>query len=344
MTDALATPRRTLNRRVRALARTLALSLALAGGGVAAQTPGASGPAPAAAADAQACPPNPQPPAQADLQQLAAQAKDRGVLWRLQRDGRTSHLYGTLHLGRPQWLMFGPRIRAALQASRVLALELDLTDAATVRILVEGPSEGLPRMDLSPALQQRLAAQMARACLPPGALDAFHPVMRALTLSSLDARWEGLHGVFGSEMLLTAVARAAGLRLRELETASAQVRALIPDSAAARDHLVQQALDDLENNRLRPVVRRLADAWESGRLDDIEHYATWCQCADTEADRAVLRRLIDARNPGLAAGIDALHREGEPVFAAVGTLHMVGPQGLVALLRARGYTVERVAF
>lgn len=307
-----------------------------------AQAPAAAA-APAAPATA-ACPPDPQPPSQAELQQQAARPKDRGVLWRLQRDGRTSHLYGTLHVGRLQWLTPGPRTRAALQASRVLALELDLTDPATVRILVEGPSEGLPRMDMSPALQQRLAAQMARACLPPGALDVFHPVMRALTLTSLDARWEGLHGVFGSEMLLTGIARASGLRLRELETASAQIRALIPDDAAARDHLVQQALDDLERNRLRPVVRRLAEAWEAGRLDELAQYAQWCQCADTEADRALLRRLIDARNPGLAAGIDALHREGEPVFAAVGTLHMVGPQGLVALLRGRGFTVERVDF
>lgn len=305
----------------------------------------AQAPAPVPATQAAlSCPPNPQPPSQAELQQQAAQPRDRGLLWRLQRDGRTSYLYGTLHVGRVQWLTPGPRTLAALKASRVLALELDLTDEATVRILVEGPSEGLPRMDVSPALQQRLAAQMARACLPPGALDAFHPVMRALTLTSLEARWEGLHGVFGSEMLFTGLARAAGLRLRELETASAQIRALIPADAAAREHLVNQALADLEHNRLRPVVRRLAQAWEAGRLDDIQDYASWCQCADTEADRALLRRLIDARNPGLAAGIDALHREGDPVFAAVGALHMVGPQGLVALLRARGYAVERVDF
>jgi uncharacterized protein len=46
----------------------------------------------------------------------------------------------------------------------------------------------------------------------------------------------------------------------------------------------------------------------------------------------------------LADSIAALHRGGERVFAAVGALHMFGPQGLPALLAARGFEVERVAF
>jgi uncharacterized protein YbaP (TraB family) len=51
-----------------------------------------------------------------------------------------------------------------------------------------------------------------------------------------------------------------------------------------------------------------------------------------------------SENPGLARNIDALHAEGKRVFAAVGSLHMVGPLGLPALLRERGYKVERVDF
>ena len=57
-----------------------------------------------------------------------------------------------------------------------------------------------------------------------------------------------------------------------------------------------------------------------------------------------MRRLNDERNPPLADGIEALHRQGRRIFAAVGALHMTGPQSLPRLLAARGFKVERVPF
>lgn len=53
---------------------------------------------------------------------------DRGLLWRLTRDGRSSYLFGTLHVGKPAWREFGPRTAAGWRASDLLALEIDATD------------------------------------------------------------------------------------------------------------------------------------------------------------------------------------------------------------------------
>jgi uncharacterized protein YbaP (TraB family) len=62
----------------------------------------------------------------------------------------------------------------------------------------------------------------------------------------------------------------------------------------------------------------------------------------SEAERAQLRRLNDARNPFLAERIDALITQGHRLFAAVGALHMTGPQALPRLLEQRGYRLERL--
>jgi uncharacterized protein YbaP (TraB family) len=88
----------------------------------------------------------------------------------------------------------------------------------------------------------------------------------------------------------------------------------------------------------------MASAWTDGNLAELEAYERWCGCLGTAAERASMKRLLDDRNPRLATAIDALHTGGRSVFAAVGSLHMIGPRGLPALLRERGYVVEPVRF
>ena len=88
------------------------------------------------------------------------------------------------------------------------------------------------------------------------------------------------------------------------------------------------------------ALHRLALAWERADLAALASYEDWCECARDEAERAFSKRLNDDRNPGLADAIARLHNGGQSVFAAVGALHMTGPQALPALLRARGFKLQ----
>src|SRR2546425_128550 len=92
------------------------------------------------------------------------------------------------------------------------------------------------------------------------------------------------------------------------------------------------------------MVQRIAAVWADSRFDELQRYQQWCDCARTADERRALRRLLDERNPLLAERIAALHESGHTVFAAVGSLHMIGNSGLPALFEQRGYRVERVAF
>lgn len=271
---------------------------------------------------------------------VPAEGADRGLLWRVQRGGHTSYLFGTMHVGRAGWRQWGPRSAAALAASDTVALELDLSDPGVVATLVQ--TQPLP--PLPAPLQERLAAALARLCLPATALDSLHPMMQATTLTLMEARWLGLDPALAVDLLLAEHARARGLKLVSLETAREQQALLTPASPAETERGVDQALAQIENGTVRRVLARMAANWEQGELTELERYAQWCECANTAEERRFLQRLNDARNPALAEGIAALHRRGRRVFAAVGVLHMIGPKALPALLRAKGFKVERVVF
>lgn len=288
---------------------------------------------------AETCPPEIAPPDAEQAAALAAAAPDRGLLWRITRDGHSSYLYGSIHIGRPEWAYPGPALRAALAAADTLALELDLSDAATRHTLAQPPR---PALHLGPALQARLDAQIRAACLPPGALGRQHALMQAGLLSLLAARWDGLDAAYGQEIMLLAWAQAKGRPVAALERAQDQLAALIPADAGEARRELQQALDELEAGAGRATLRRLAEAWARGDLATLADYERWCDCVHGDADRRMLRRLNDGRNPQLAQGIAKLHGEGRRVLAAVGALHMSGPQALPLLLGKMGFQVERL--
>lgn len=294
-----------------------------------------------ARAETPACPPTPEAPSAAALEAAGARASDRGLLWRLSKNGRSlGYLYGSIHVGKLDWIVPGPKLAQALHESETWALELDPADPAIQRAM----AEGLAKRALAPdaALRQRLAKQASLQCLPEGALAALHPLMQAFTLTVLAARWDGLETGFAQEQVLSATAQALKKPVISLENAELQLAALLPDSPAEALAQSRDLLDQLEQGKVRPVLRRLGDAWERGDLAALENYEQWCDCVQSEAERAQLRRLNDARNPYLAERIDGLIAGGHKLFAAVGALHMTGPQALPRLLEQKGYRLERL--
>lgn len=289
------------------------------------------------AAPPAACPPVAQTPSAEQIRVAQRDAPDRGFLWRISKQGHSSYLFGTLHVGKPLWVLPGPRLRDAIAGTDTLALEIDLTDPELAR----GPLPGsTAELALPAATRARLARQIAAACLPAGALHHLHPLMQAVTLTVLAARWDGLDAAFAQEIALALRARALARPIVALESAQSQLALLLPSDSDEARHRLDQTLEQLEDDRARPLLRRLADAWAEHRLAELEAYATWCECADTVEDRAFLRRLNDDRNAPMAERIDALHRAGKRVLVAVGALHMTGKQGLPRLMAARGYTVQ----
>jgi uncharacterized protein len=287
------------------------------------------------------CPPPPPAPSAAQWQAAQREARDVGLLWRLSKDGRDSWLFGTIHVGKLAWSAPGPTLRQALARSSVMALEIDPTDPQLADQLQQALRDA-PAAD--PKLRARLQALAAAACLDADALQGQHPMLQLMMLTLLQARRDDLDAAFAQELMLAAAARAAGLRIVALESAQQQIAALLPPDPLQMQRLLDQSLAQLEHGRASAVLRRLAEAWAAGDLEALERYAEWCECADSDEQRAWLRRLNDDRNAHLAAGIDALHASGQQVFAAVGALHMTGPQALPALLQQLGYKVQRVGF
>lgn len=289
----------------------------------------------AAALQARAdCPPQPRQPTAEQARLWADKAQDRGLLWRITRDGHSSYLFGSLHVGRSDWAYPGPALRAAWAETDVLAVELDPADVGPA--LAAASSAGAP---LPASLNAQLQAQARSACLPPGALASLPAMLQVSTLMLLEARRDGLDASFGQDLMLIQWARREQRPVQSLESVQEQLDALEPAEGEAQA-LIESGLQELRQGRVRAPMRRLVATWARGDLAGLANYSSWCGCADTPTERAWLRRVNDDRNQHLAERIDGLHRAGQRLLVAVGALHMSGPDALPRLMAARGFEVQ----
>lgn len=290
-----------------------------------------------------ACPPAAGRPTPEMMQAAKLNARDRGFLWRISKDGRMSFLYGTMHVGKFDWTFPGPRVMQAIRATDTLALELDMLDAGIQSRLVM--SMASMRSEVLPGpLAHRLQQLAVAMCVPYGAIAMLSPELQVTTLTLMAGREEGLDASYATDAVLAGIGHGAKKNMVSLETPESQLDLLQMQGRQETILFVQDSLDELESGRSRALLSRISNVWANADYAAMERFNEWCECLNTAIERKMMKRLLDDRNPDLAEHIDALHKSGKQVFAAVGSLHMFGPLGLPALMAKRGYRVERIEF
>jgi hypothetical protein len=171
---------------------------------------------------AEACPPRPP---ELKPQELAANARDHGFLWRISKDGRSSYLYGTIHVGQPEWLFPGPAVSGAIRDSNTIALELDLLDESLMADLQQDLAEAVIPV-LPDTLKKRLEQHFQKVCLSYDVVKQIAPELQIAMLQMELGRWSGMHPEFAIDPFLSGIGRGANITVVSLETPQQQLVAL----------------------------------------------------------------------------------------------------------------------
>lgn len=280
-------------------------------------------------------------PSPEQIESARRNTQDRGFLWRLTKDGRDSYLYGTLHIGRVEWLFPGPQMMQAWHNSELLAMELDLNDIAPIENEFNRQNS-TSLTYYSADLLQKLARELVdKGCIPENKIASIPLAMQTLIALISQGYTAGLYPVYGQEIILRRLALRFQRPVIGLETIDLQVSTMTNTSPTS-DQTLNILLEQIENGTIAKVLLRLSQAWEKSDLNDIANYPEWCNCLNTPKDYEDYKKLNDIRNPNMAEKITQLHNSGKKVFAAIGALHMTGPASLPVLLTERGFAVQRI--
>ena len=255
------------------------------------------------------------------------------ALWQVSGPaGQTGWLFGTIHAlpNGAEWRT--PVLKTTLERAGPLVVEVgDLADAMAVQAAFarRAYAPGLPPLlaRVPPGDRPALAAALDGAGLDSEELAPLEDWAAALTLANALRRGDVANGV---DRALIAGAR----RVIALESVDQQLALFDTLPPAAQAALLRDAAREADAPEDETRIR----AWLTGDIAALEQDAA----AGLLADPILRERLQAGRNRAWLPTITRLLDDGARPFVAVGAAHMVGGDGLPALLRASGYTVTRI--
>lgn len=267
------------------------------------------------------------------------------LLWKVSDGDSSLYLLGSFHLLAKSDYPLSPDVDRAFDDADALVFEVapeDLDDPSVtptmLRLATSDPSSSLARVlpaDLREPLERRLHAMG----LPAERMAGFEPWFVDVTLVTLLGQRSGYAPDDGLDRHLMARAKAAGKPTSGLETVAQQLQTLDGTPVAEQVDSLREFVEEGDDAQDR--LDELHRAWREADIATLERLTR-----DEMAERTPVtyQRLDVDRNRAWVPQLEKRLAEGRghDVMVVVGAMHLLGPDGVVALMRARGHRVERI--
>ena len=234
-----------------------------------------------------------------------AHGTDRGALFRLTLDGHVMHLFGTLHVGLPDFYPLEDRLTGALAEASTLALEIDpdqpradLQEALRAYGML---APGNPAYDsLPPSQKRRLDMLLQQGGLDASFMLGFKPVLLATMLTLAEYTRQGYRADLSSDAWLARQARRRHVRVLALESLGGQLALLDRLPMPDRWRFLEEMMDTIESGAQRTEAREVVRAWSTADRQALDRMAEKCEADRSVSGRFVTQVLLKERNVGLA--------------------------------------------
>jgi uncharacterized protein YbaP (TraB family) len=262
-------------------------------------------------------------------------------LWRATRGQNVVYLAGSLHLLSRDHYPLSQPFEDAFSDSDLLVEEVDLGQMemdAQMKLLARGILTDGRSLDevLSPETKALVEARAASLGMPLQAFQMFKPWMLALTLLAMEWQKAGFDPALGLDKHFYDRARAEKKAVEGLETVEFQISRFDQLTMDEQDRMLRSTLKEIETQR--GSVNVLAAAWKAGDVQTVERIVL----QDLRGEPRIYESLLVSRNRNWLPKIESLFERQGRALVIVGAAHLVGPDGLLAMLRSKGYAVEQL--
>lgn len=263
-------------------------------------------------------------------------------LWKATKGQGSVYLVGSVHLLTKDYYPLSPALDAAFKDSDLLVEEVDIGEMMAkenqLQMLMDGMLPAGQSLDkvISPATMALVSKRLEGLGMPIEPLKRLKPWLLSLTLLALEWQKAGFEADLGLDKHFYDRARSDGKTVQGLETIAFQISRFDEMTMQEQDRLLAETLKELDTQQT--AVTALADAWKAGDAPTVERLVL----QDLKSEPQLYQRMLVDRNRNWLPKLEALFARRGRAFVVVGAAHLIGPDGLLAMLRARGYTVEQM--
>ncbi|NOR20396.1 MAG: hypothetical protein GQ538_09965 [Xanthomonadales bacterium] len=262
--------------------------------------------------------------------------EDRALFWSIQKDGKPAgYLLGTIHSEDPRVLDFSEDFLEKLRESNIFAMEL-VPDMATLTRLTEymhyPPGTTLESV-IGPGRYAALVSAMSVHKVPADFISSMKPWAAMMTLSTPPPETG-----FFMDLSISLRASGSGLQTIGLETLEQQLSFLQNMPMEMQLDLLDQAIAEFD--QVQKAHDEMVDAYLKNNLYELQALSDEQLTGVSDAaGEYFMESGIRTRNLRMAESLWP-YLDHNRVFIAVGALHLPGDDGLLNLLRRRGYELK----
>ena len=271
-------------------------------------------------------------------------------------EGQEGWLFGTIHVGDERIDTAVEKLKPFLDGADALAVEFDVVAYENdFAAQIQGMNhflltDGTKITDHMPAeTYEKAAALLKEAKVSPELMQTYDLAMwsqlveQAALMTKTDFDIES-----GVDRTLIHYCYDRGIEVRDVESAELQYGLLAGFPDELNLLMLENTLDNLDGYKFS--MNLLYNAWLRGNASTLEGLLNSEGSSDqlSEEEAALMDEYYDVmltqRNAGMRDKAVEWLEAGDRVFFAVGAAHLLGEDGLIALLRAEGYAVEQLSY
>jgi uncharacterized protein YbaP (TraB family) len=267
----------------------------------------------------------------------------KSFLWRVQSATSTVYVLGSLHLAKKEIYPLNQKIENAFGQSKILVVEANVNDMGKMDVqkLMERafyPPHDTLEKHVSIETYEWVRKEINGLGISIDLIHKQKPWFLSMTLVALRSLKLGLDPNLGIDKYFLKKAEREK-KILELESLDYQIDLLSNFSDKDQELFLLYTLKDL--NIMEQEVNQLTQAWISGDTKGMESILTRSVSEDKRLS-PIFEKLVYERNKKMVSKIEDFLKTKETYFVIVGAGHLVGNQGMIEILKGKGYLVEQL--